>query len=373
MREREAFPSVGNTLRGGLYNNSLKLGMTVVILGSVFAEAQQEPPPVPFPKVEQEELFLQAIEALDTGKTDTMVQLLDRAVPLDPNNPFAYVKRGQLFDLIGNNSRAVEDFSKALAYRPAFADVYQMRGCNQFKLGNVNAAVQDWQAFLQLKPDKEAEHWQICVGFALLGHYEEARKRFDWHSTTNTQDLEVAFWHFLCVARTEGLEVARERIKSAPEEKRVPMTELHALFAGKGTEADVWLAVERGTPEKAERAKREFFAHYYLGLLRQSEGKLDEAKQSVKEALSIAKANDGFIGDSPGGQLRGGDIARVHLQQIDQQLTEQAAWENRGPGGVATGLAYLATGAGIILLIGYALRQQRRRDTSLELAEKSST
>ena len=59
-----------------------------------------------------------------------------------------------------------------------------MRGCNQFKLGNVNAAVQDWQAFLQLKPDKEAEHWQICVGFALLGHYEEARKRFDWHATT---------------------------------------------------------------------------------------------------------------------------------------------------------------------------------------------
>ena len=69
---------------------------------------------MPFPKVEQEELFLQAIEALDAGKTDTMIQLLDRAVPLDPTNPFAYVKRGQLFDLIGNNSRAVEDFSKAL-------------------------------------------------------------------------------------------------------------------------------------------------------------------------------------------------------------------------------------------------------------------
>ena len=342
-------------------------------LSAVFAEAQQEPPPVPFPKVEQEELFLQAIEALDAGKTDTMVQLLERALPLDPTNPFAYVKRGQLFDLIGNNSRAVEDFSKALAYRPAFADVYQMRGCNQFKLGNVNAAVQDWQAFLQLKPDKEAEHWQICVGFALLGHYEEARKRFDWHATTNTQDLEVAFWHFLCVARTEGLEAARDSIKSAPEEKRVPMAELHALYAGKGTESDVWLAVERGTPDKAERAKREFFAHYYLGLLRQSEGKLDEAKQSVQQALAIAKANDGFIGDSPGGQLRGGDIARVHLQQIDQRLTEQSAWENRGPGGAGTGLAYLATGAGSILLIGYTLRQQRRREVPLELAEKSST
>ena len=63
--------------------------------------------------MEQEELFLQAIEALDAGKTDTMVQLLERALPLDPTNPFAYVKRGQLFDLIGNNSRAVEDFSKA--------------------------------------------------------------------------------------------------------------------------------------------------------------------------------------------------------------------------------------------------------------------
>lgn len=364
-------------MRGGLYIVSLKLGLALVVWSTGLIQAQQqEAPPVPFPKVEQEELFLQAIEALDAGQTAKMVQLLERAIPLDPTNAFAYIKRGQLFDLIGNNQRAVDDFSQAMAYMPAYANAYQMRGCNQFKLGNVKAAVQDWQVFLQLNPDKEAEHWQICVGFALLGHYEEARKRFDWHATTNTDDLEVAFWHFLCVARTEGVETAREHIKSASGEKRVPMAALHALYAGRGTEADVWLAVERGAPDKDERAKREFFAHYYLGLLRQSEGKLDEAKESVQKALTIAKANDGFIGDSPGGQLRGGDIARVHVQQIDQRLAEQAAWQNPGPGGAGTGLAYLAAGIGLLLLVGYALRNQRREEVSVEMTEvagKSST
>ena len=122
-----------------------------------------------------------------------------------------------------------------------------------------------------------------------------------------------------------------------------------------------------------EHDKENSDAYHLLSLINLVEGKLDEAKQSVQQALAIAKANDGFIGDSPGGQLRGGDIARVHLQQIDQRLTEQSAWENRGPGGAGTGLAYFATGAGIILLIGYTLRQQRRREVPLELAEKSST
>ena len=216
------------------------MGMVVSI--QLLAQPRQEATqPVPFPKVEQQELFLQAIDALDTGKTNSMVKLLDRAIQLDSANPFAYVKRAQLFDLIGNDARAVQDYSTALGYNPKFADLYQLRGCSYFKMGNVLAAVFDWQRFIQLKPKKETEHWQICVGHALLGNYEEARKRFEWHWTANTEDMEVAFWHFLCVARTDGMAKAREKLISVSSEKRVPMPQLYALYKGTGHEAEVWL------------------------------------------------------------------------------------------------------------------------------------
>ena len=320
---------------------------------------------------------MQAIEALDAGKTNSMVELLDRAVLLDTENQFAYIKRAQLFDLVGNKVRAIQDCSAALGLNPTFADVYQLRGCNHFKMGNVLAAVRDWQIFIQLKPEKETEHWQICVGHTLLGNYEEARKRFEWHWTENTEDMEVAFWHFLCVARTEGLAKARENLMTVSGEERVPMAQLYALYKGTGTgaEADVWLAVEYGSPNSTERAQREFFATYYLGLLRQSEGRLKEAKTLVSKALSIARVNKGFIGDSPGGQLRGGDVANVHLKQIERKLSEQLAYTNDPKGNSAMiMMTYLVGGFGLVLLIVYGWRSQRqRRQFDLPLAQKSST
>ena len=85
-------------MRGGLFNKLWAIVVGAFVSLQLQAQPQQQPPQqVPFPKVEQQELFLQAIEALDAGKTNLMVKLLDRAVQLDTANQFAYVKRAQLF------------------------------------------------------------------------------------------------------------------------------------------------------------------------------------------------------------------------------------------------------------------------------------
>ena len=66
----------------------------------------------------------------------------------------------------------------------------------------------------------------------------------------------MAFWHYLCVARMDGLESARENLIEVAGEERVPMSELYKLFKGEGSEADVWLAVEEEDPDKDARARR---------------------------------------------------------------------------------------------------------------------
>lgn len=354
----------------------------------VWAQGTKAPDnPIIFPKVEQEELFLQAIEAFDDGNTNAMIRLMDNAVAMDAMNHFAYIKRAQLYDLIGNNAHAARDYSRALetvGLDKKYADVFQMRGCAFFKLGNLRGAVSDWVNFLHLKPDKEAEHWQICVAYALLGKYAEARKQFEWHWTVNAKDMEVAFWHFLCVARMDGLAAARENLMAVKGEKRVPMPALYRLFKGEGSAAEVWLAVEQGDPDQAERNQREFFANYYLGLFYQAEGKLESADELVGAALTIAKSNAGYIGDSPGGQLRAGDIARVHHQQLQLRLADKRAWKEaqdaRDP--VAEKIAYAAAGIGLVALVGFGIVAQRRKRRDkfpepekpvAELAGKSST
>ena len=335
--------------------------------GGAWAQAQPLPDaPIIFPRVEQEEFFLQAIEAFEANDTNAMVRLMNQAVAIDATNHFAYIKRAQLYDLIGNNALAARDYSRALGtvgVDQKYADVFQMRGCAFFKLGNLRGAVSDWVNFLHLKPDKEAEHWQICVAYALLGKYEDARNQFEWHWTVNAKDMEVAFWHFLCVARTEGLAAAREKLMEVEGEKRVPMPALYRLFKGEGSAAEVWLAVEEGNPDPDERNQREFFANYYLGLFHQAEGKLEAANELIAAALEIAKSNAGYIGDSPGGQLRAGDIARVHHQQLQFLLADRRAWAKaqQPRDTLAEKIAYVSAGIGLVALIGFGVVAQRRK------------
>ena len=370
-------------VRGGFFQISL---MACCVLVCV-AQAQVPRPggsnkeiPILFPRVEQEELFLQSIEAFDAGQTNRMMQLVDQAVAIDPVNGYAYIKRAQLMDLVGNNQRAAADYTSALTYvgtDPKFADIYQMRGCAFFKLGNLRAAVGDWATFLRMKPEKEAEHWQIGVAYALLGSHEEARKQLEWHWTVNSGDMEVAFWHYLSVARMEGVDQARAALREIDGEERVPMNKLYELYQGKATEGDVWLAVAEGNPDAAEQTRRKFFAHLYLGLRKQAAGQLTAAKAEIRKALDIALVNEGYIGDSPGGQLRGGDIARVHHQQLQRMIAEQQAWLEAGQpkDSAGTFVAYGVAMAGLGGLIVWGLRAQRRRspgeDAAFEADEPS--
>ena len=178
-----------------------------------------------------------------------------------------------------------------------------------------------------------------------------------------------------------SVEDARDALSEVElsEDERVPMEALYNFYSGKLTEADVWLAVEEGAPDAEERAKREFFANYYIGLHREAEGRLEVARGFVEKALGIAYRNEGFIGNSPGGQLRAGDMARVHLGVLETRIKDaQALAASQTPEALAAKRRMMFLGiGGLAGLIGLGIFLQRRRPkTSMEpelLAEKSST
>lgn len=284
-----------------------------------------------FPKAEQEEFFKQSFAALAQGKAKEAVRLATAGIRADATNHFAYIKRAQIHDLILQRSAAVKDYTTALQYNPRAGEAYHLRGCSQFKLGRVKEAISDWLMYVRrFEPKAEVHHWQLGIAYAMDGRFAEGRKQFEWHWTVNHSDAEVAFWQFLCVSRLDGLSQARAELIKVDEDKRVPMAALHGLYAGRVRPSAVMKEVAAGAPDASELATRQFFAHWYIGLFYEAAGRLPEALMHVDRAARIALGNAhlGFRGDSPNGQLRGGDVVMVHRDRIKAALEQErtVAW-----------------------------------------------
>src|SRR5262249_27685284 len=140
------------------------------------------------------------------------------------------------------------------------------------------------------------------------GRYEDGRRQFELHQTINTNDVENAVWHFLCVARGSSIDKARAAFIKIEKDPRVPMTQIHALFAGKGSAEDVLKAATAGKPAPNELNDRLFYAHLYLGLYFDVAGNEKMAREHIFQAADLFKP-DNFMGD----------VARVHAALMRQQ------------------------------------------------------
>ncbi len=73
------------------------------------------------------------------------------------------------------------------------------------------------------------------------------RRQFESHKTVNPNDVENAAWHFLCVARQRGIDAARNDLMKIDlaQDDRVPMAEIYAFYAGRGSEEAVLKAAKK--------------------------------------------------------------------------------------------------------------------------------
>lgn len=122
-------------------------------------------------------------------------------------------------------------------------------------------------------PGVKPQLWQRGLSLYLAGDYKGGREQFEVHQTVNGHDVENAAWHFICVARASGLDAARKTLIPIEGDSRVPMKEVHDLFAGKGSVEQVLKAAETGEGEDLRNHR--CYAHLYLGLYFEAIG--DEA------------------------------------------------------------------------------------------------
>jgi len=200
----------------------------------------------------------------------------------------------------GDYAKAVAAYDAAAKLGAEDAGLLRRRGIARFMLGDAKGSVADFDRQLAIDPDYAPYDWMRGISLYYAGEFAKGRAQFESHQKVNANDVENAAWHFLCVARSEGVEKARAALIPIEGDVRVPMKEVQALFAGKGTREDVLKAAEAGA--EAGRRNQLCYAHLYLALYDEALGETESSLRHIRLAAEKF-AMPHYMGQ----------VARVHL------------------------------------------------------------
>lgn len=161
-------------------------------------------------------------------------------------------------------------------------DALFREGVQAFYDAKPKESVAAFDKLIALEPRVKPQLWQRGLSLYLAGDYQGGREQFEVHQTVNSNDVENAAWHFICVARAENLDAAKKALIPISGDTRVPMKEVHNLFAGQGTVEDVLKAAETGEGEALRNHR--CYAHLYLGLYFEALGDEPKAREHMLKA-----------------------------------------------------------------------------------------
>ena len=249
----------------------------------------------------------QAIAAYRRGDVPGAIALATKLAEAAPKQPQGWFLRAQLHAAQRDHAKAAADYSEVLKLDPKSANAWQARGEAHFKLGKITESIADFDKFLELVPAQKPHHWQRGISLYYAARFKDGKEQFEIHQTVNSNDVENAVWHFLCAARADGLVAAKKGLIPIDGDGRVPMAEVHRLFAGKAKPDDV-LAAAKAASAPGRAGEPMFYANLYLGIYFEAIGDAKQARDYIFKAAQRADEN-GYMGD----------VARVHADILRKQ------------------------------------------------------
>lgn len=273
----------------------LAIGLAVVVSGSAQPSASE--------RERQVKRLIEGVrEAFLSGQFSEALSRSEHALEIAPANPHVNLAAARLQEGLREFEQASALYSRAIELDPTLASAYNGLGTVCFQLQQVDRAVRNFREYLRMRPDQVPYHWKLGIALYYAGEYEEAAKQFLRHHAVEPNDVETAFWHWLCMMRWQGREPADKNLLKVERDPRVPMMELYRLLQGAGTELDVLNALHADAPPPEALKNRRCYAHLYLGLYAEAMG---DPKESLAHLYKAA--NEFFVPHFIG------DIARVHL------------------------------------------------------------
>ena len=189
---------------------------------------------------------------------------------------------------------AALEAANKLAKAPANDEFRRVAGDTLLRCGESKRAIEMFERYLAKRPDDRPYLWQLGIAFYFDGKFKEGAKLFEIHREVNPNDVENAAWHFLCIAKNESPEKAKQLLLPAPNDSRAPMAEVLEMLRN-GDPEPVKQRMKSFTPGTTAEKSAKFYGHFYLGLYADALGDDTTAKQHLKLAATDAPRN--YMGD----------------------------------------------------------------------------
>lgn len=179
----------------------------------------------------------------------------------------------------------VDTFTARIKADPTRVSHFSRRGDAYLFLGRFAEAVSDYEKMIALDPKLKPFHWRLGIAYFYAKKYKQAADQFEVYYTHDDVDRENGIWRFLSQAKADGIEAAQAGLLKYTKVDREPFPAVYDMFAGKMTPEAVLEQIRSAEINKAEREKRLFYAHLYVGLLQDVRGKPKSALANLRTAV----------------------------------------------------------------------------------------
>jgi len=99
-----------------------------------------------------------ALESTGRENSHALIDILSMKIEKNPLDHYAYNKRGIIWLYMGNQAKAISDFTRAITANLKFSEAYANRGVVWYLKGNYAKAISDFTAAIQIEPDHYKAH-----------------------------------------------------------------------------------------------------------------------------------------------------------------------------------------------------------------------
>jgi tetratricopeptide (TPR) repeat protein len=114
----------------------------------------------------------------DTNNPEESIGHVTKAISLQPDFAEAYLTRGILFSIMGNEERAFNDYNEAIRLKPSYSRAYLVRGNAYSNNADTRRALIDFYDAIRLEPNFAPSYLSRGEAYWSLGMYDEAEKDY---------------------------------------------------------------------------------------------------------------------------------------------------------------------------------------------------
>lgn len=136
-------------------------------------------------KLESAEFYKsRGLANLEKRQYDKAILDFNKALKINPNDPYAHYDRGRTYAEQGQYDLAISDYTKTLEIYPRFGDAYLYRGLAHHAKGQYGQAISDFTKALETNPEDAGTYYARGVTYYIKKEYEKS-----WMDIKKAQSL----------------------------------------------------------------------------------------------------------------------------------------------------------------------------------------